>query len=87
MTHKNDIKFKFFEAKLNEDTAELARGYDGVCIFVNDTANAAVIDKLYSYGIKIIALRCAGYNNVDVKHAFGKIHVVHVPAYSPYAVA
>ena len=84
---ENGVKFKFFEAKLNEDTAELARGYDGVCIFVNDTANAAVLDKLNEYGIKIIALRCAGYNNVDVKHAFGKIHVVHVPAYSPYAVA
>ena len=58
-----------------------------MCIFVNDTANAAVIDKLYNMGVKIIALRCAGYNNVDVKHAFGRVHVVHVPAYSPYAVA
>lgn len=84
---ENGIKFKFFEAKLNEDTADLAAGYDGVCIFVNDTANAEVIDKLYAAGVKIIALRCAGYNNVDVRHAFGKIHVMHVPAYSPYAVA
>lgn len=84
---ENGIKFKFFEAKLNEDTADLAAGYDGVCIFVNDTANAEVIDKLYTAGAKIIALRCAGYNNVDVRHAFGKIHVMHVPAYSPYAVA
>ena len=82
-----NIEYKFYETKLNEDTAELAKGFDGVCVFVNDTVNAAVIDKLYSYGVKIIALRCAGYNNVDVKHAFGKIHVVHVPAYSPYAVA
>ena len=49
--------------------------------------NKAVIDKLYEYGVKLIALRSAGYNNVDVKAAFGKIHVVHVPAYSPYAVA
>ena len=84
---ENDIEFKYFETKLNEDTAELANGFDGVCIFVNDTANAAVIDKLYNMGVKIIALRCAGYNNVDVKHAFGRVHVVHVPAYSPYAVA
>lgn len=84
---ENGIEFKYFETKLNEDTAELANGFDGVCIFVNDTANAAVIDKLYNMGIKMIALRCAGYNNVDVKHAFGRVHVVHVPAYSPYAVA
>ena len=83
----DDLKFKFFETKLNIDTVELAHGCDGVCIFVNDTADAQVIDKLYEIGVKIIALRCAGYNNVDVKHAFGKIHVVHVPAYSPYAVA
>lgn len=83
----NDIKFKFYETKLNEDTADLARGYDGVCVFVNDTVNAAVIDKLYEYGIRLIALRCAGYNNVDISHAYGKIHIVRVPAYSPYAVA
>lgn len=82
-----DIEFKFFETKLNEDTVGLAQGCDGVCVFVNDTVNAAVIDALYDLGVKIIALRCAGYNNVDVKHAFGKIHVMHVPSYSPYAVA
>ncbi|MBR4961308.1 MAG: 2-hydroxyacid dehydrogenase [Clostridia bacterium] len=84
---ENDIKFKFFEAKLNEDTAELAHGFDGVCVFVNDTVNAAVIDKLVELGVRIVALRCAGFNNVDMKYAFGKIHVVRVPAYSPYAVA
>ena len=81
------VDFKFFETKLNEDTAELAAGFDAVCIFVNDTANAAVIDKLHSLGVKAIALRCAGFNNVDVKHAFKKLHVFRVPAYSPYAVA
>ena len=64
-----------------------AKGCDAVCVFVNDSVNKAVIDKLYEYGVKLIALRSAGYNNVDVKAAFGKIHVVHVPAYSPYAVA
>ena len=84
---KKGIQFKFFEPKLSEDTVELARGFDGVCIFVNDTANAAVIDRLHELGVKVIALRCAGFNNVDVKHCFGKIHVVRVPAYSPYAVA
>ena len=81
------IEFKYFETKLNEDTVDLANGYDGVCVFVNDTVNDSVIDRLYENGVKTIALRCAGYNNVDVKHAFGKIHVFRVPAYSPYAVA
>ena len=81
------LEFKFLETKLNEDTVELAKGCDAVCVFVNDTVNAAVIEKLYEYGVKLVALRSAGYNNVDVQAAFGKIHVVHVPAYSPYAVA
>lgn len=83
----DDIKIKYYETKLNEDTVDLAKGCDGVCVFVNDTVNSVVIDRLYEMGIKIIALRCAGFNNVDVKHAFGKIHIVRVPAYSPYAVA
>jgi len=81
------IEFKYFETKLNEDTVELANGYDGVCVFVNDTVNKTVIDKLVSYGIRLLALRCAGFNNVDVKYAYGKLHVFRVPAYSPYAVA
>ncbi len=81
------IKFKYFETKLNEDTAYLARGFDGVCAFVNDTVDSAVIDRLCEVGIKILALRCAGFNNVDTKYAFGKIHILRVPAYSPYAVA
>lgn len=84
---QNDIQFRFLETKLNEDTAALAAGCDAVCVFVNDDVNAAVIDKLYEHGVRLIALRSAGYNNVDVRAAFGKIHVVHVPAYSPYAVA
>ena len=83
----HDIAFRFLETKLNEDSVELAKGSDAVCVFVNDTVNAAVIEKLYEYGVKLIALRSAGYNNVDVKAAFGKVHVAHVPAYSPYAVA
>ena len=82
-----DVEVKYLETKLSEHTAELARGCDAVCVFVNDTVNAAVIDKLYECGVKMIALRCAGYNNVDLQRAYGRIHVVHVPAYSPYAVA
>ena len=84
---EKDIAFKFFEAKLNEDTVELARGYDGVCAFVNDTISAPVIDKLAEMGVRVLALRCAGFNNVDVRHAYGRLHVLRVPAYSPYAVA
>ena len=81
------IEFKIYETKLNEDTVSLAAGSDAVCVFVNDTVNAPVIDRLAEYGVRAVALRCAGYNNVDLEHAFGKIHVMHVPAYSPYAVA
>ena len=84
---ENGVTFKYFETKLNEDTAELAHGFDGVCVFVNDTVNAAVIDRLYEMGVRVVALRCAGFNNVDMKHAFGRVHVLRVPAYSPYAVA
>ena len=83
----HDMQFMFLETKLNEDTVALAKGSDAVCVFVNDTVNTAVIDTLFEYRVRLIALRSAGYNNVDVQSAFGKIHVVHVPAYSPYAVA
>lgn len=82
-----DLEIKYFETHLNEDTVSLAAGFDGVCVFVNDILNKTVIDKLYELGVKVIALRCAGFNNVDTKACFGKIHVYRVPAYSPYAVA
>jgi len=83
--YKYDIKF--FEHKLNADTAVLADGYEVVCVFVNDTLNDEVIDILYNGGVKLIALRCAGYNNVDFSSTYGKINVVRVPAYSPFSVA
>lgn len=79
--------FKYFENKLNADTAFMAKGMDGAVAFVNDTVNAAAIEQLYEGGVRVLAMRCAGYNNIDFKAAFGKIHVVRVPAYSPYAVA
>lgn len=79
--------FRFFETKLNEDTFRLAEGCEAVCVFVNDTVNSRVIDGLHAMGVRLLALRCAGYNNVDVAYAYKKLHVVHVPAYSPYAVA
>ena len=84
---KAGVTFKFFEAKLSEDTVDLAKGYDGVCVFVNDTVNRAVIDRLVAFDISLVALRCAGFNNVDLEHAKGRVHIVRVPAYSPYAVA
>ncbi len=84
---EHGMEMKYFEAKLNEDTVELAAGADAVCVFVNDTVNAAVIERLCALNIRIVALRCAGFNNVDMKYAFGRVHVLRVPAYSPYAVA
>lgn len=81
------IEVKFYETHLNADTVQLAQGFDSVCIFVNDVVNEYVVEKLYSYGIKIIVLRCAGFNNVDLRACKGKIQVFRVPAYSPYAVA
>ena len=82
-----ELEIKYFETRLNEDTVSLASGYDAVCVFVNDTVNAAVVEKLYRYGIRLIVLRCAGFNNVDMAACQGKIRVFRVPAYSPHAVA
>lgn len=81
------IEVKYFEPNLNEDTVSLAAGFDAVCVFVNDTVNAAVVDKLYQLGIKVIVLRCAGFNNVDIRACRDKLRVFRVPAYSPHAVA
>src|SRR4249919_3010435 len=78
----------FFEVRLNEQTANLARGCNALCAFVNDQLNKAVLNTLKEMGIKIIAQRCAGFNNVDVVAAAeNNITVVRVPAYSPHAVA
>lgn len=81
------IEIKYFESNLNIDTVSLAAGFDAVCVFVNDIINAEVVQKLYDLGVKAIALRCAGFNNVDIKACQGKLRVFRVPAYSPYAVA
>ena len=86
-TAKTDLEIKYFETRLNEDTVSLAAGYDAVCVFVNDTVSAPVVEKLYAMGVKVIALRCAGFNNVDIRACQGKLPVYRVPAYSPYAVA
>lgn len=86
LAHEN-IKFKYFESKLTIDNAALIKGFEGVCIFVNDKVDRDVIDELVKNGVKAIFLRCAGFNNVDVSYCYGKIHCFRVPAYSPYAVA
>lgn len=88
--HENEkygYKLKYFDYHLGPETARLAVGYDAVCAFVNDVIDEPTINALYEAGIRHIALRCAGYNNVDFKAAYGKCHVTRVPAYSPYAVA
>lgn len=77
----------YYETRLTKDTCRLAEGCDAVCVFVNDDVSREVIDELVKMNVRLIALRCAGYNNVDVEYAYGRIHVVRVPAYSPYAVA
>lgn len=87
-TALNDkFRFKYFDFKLNEDTAIMAKDCDGVIVFVNDIINSKVIDILVKNGCKIIALRCAGFNNVDINYAKEKIAVARVPMYSPYAIA
>ena len=90
MTFNNvnkDYEIHYFEDKLNIKTVILAKGMDVVCAFVNDEITKDVIEKLDEYGIHLVALRCAGFNNVDIDAAYKKVHVVRVPAYSPYAVA
>lgn len=82
------FELEFFDFLLNEKTVKMAEGADAVCIFVNDDASRPVLAKLAKLGIKTVALRCAGFNNVDLQAAaeFG-IQVVRVPAYSPEAIA
>lgn len=81
------VEIKYFEPNLNRDTVTLAAGFDAVCVFVNDTVDAVVVEKLCQLGVKAIVLRCAGFNNVDIKACEGKLRVFRVPAYSPHAVA
>ena len=71
----------------SEETVFLAKGYDAVCIFVNDHVNAQMIDTLHEMGVKALLLRSAGYNHVDTRAAKGKVAVLRVPSYSPEAVA
>ena len=81
------LEMHYFETRLTADTVALARGHDCVIAFVNDTIDRTVLDTLHAYGIFLLAMRCAGYNNVDTHAAYGKVHIVRVPSYSPHAVA
>jgi D-lactate dehydrogenase len=82
------VRWYFYEFRLSPQTAQAATGAKAVCVFVNDTVDADCINKLADLGVKLIALRCAGFNNVDLKTAKArKVPVVRVPAYSPHAVA
>ena len=87
VNEKYNYDIRYYKGHLNPNNVVLTQDTDVVCIFVNDTADAAVIDALVDNGVKLLALRCAGFNNVDLKAAKGKLPVVRVPAYSPYAVA
>lgn len=85
---RQEHSLEFFEARLTKASAPLARGFPTVCVFVNDVLDEAALTDLAEHGLKVIALRCAGFNNVDLTTAdrLG-IQVVRVPAYSPHAVA
>jgi len=88
VNHEYGFDIEFFDFLLTEKTAKTAKGYDGVCLFVNDIGNRAVLEELKSEGVKFIALRCAGFNNIDLEAAKElDMPVVRVPAYSPEAVA
>lgn len=83
-----NIKWRFFDFRLNEATAVTAKDAQAVCIFVNDIADRPCLEKLAQEGVKLIALRCAGYNNLDLIAAKDlNLMVTRVPAYSPHAVA
>ncbi|MCF7832369.1 MAG: 2-hydroxyacid dehydrogenase [Candidatus Marinimicrobia bacterium] len=81
------FEISYFKTHLNKDTVELTDGFDAICAFVNDKLDKVVLDHLQEHGIELVALRCAGYNNVDLRHAYERVHVLRVPSYSPYSVA
>ncbi|ELR71963.1 D-lactate dehydrogenase [Fulvivirga imtechensis AK7] len=84
----HNVEFHYFEDSLSEETADFARGFEAVCIFVNDRATRHIVEKLAANGVRLIVLRSAGFNHVDLEAvADHGIKVVRVPAYSPYAVA
>lgn len=87
VNEKYNYDIRYYKGHLNPNNVVLTQDADAVCIFVNDTADATVINALVENDVKLLALRCAGFNNVDLAAAKDKLPVVRVPAYSPYAVA
>ncbi len=87
LAEQMNYQIKFRSVRLDEDSAGLAKGHDAICAFVNDDLNKNVINELIDAGIKGILMRCAGYNNVDLEAAKGKLKILRVPGYSPEAVA
>lgn len=82
------LEFEYTNQALNEDTVKLAEGFEGISLFTADSASASVLEKLYLCGVRYIALRSVGYDNIDLKKARALgIKVANVPAYSPYSVA
>lgn len=84
---KYNFEMKFLKLKLTKETAYLTKGYDVVSAFTNDTIDSETVEILAQNGIKLLAMRCAGFNNVDLKSIKNRFQVVRVPAYSPYAIA
>ena len=87
VNEKYGFEILYHKGQLNRNNVVLTQGMDAICIFVHDTADTAIIEQMAGYGVKLIALRAAGYNNVDLAAAKDKLKVVRVPADSPYAVA
>ena len=85
--YEDKYDITYFDTALNNKTVNLAKGFEAICVFVNDVINKEVIDKLVEEQVKIILLRCAGFNNVDVDYCYKKIHVARVPSYSPTSIA
>ena len=81
------LEISYFESRLSVNNVSVTSGFDAICIFVNDNVDAQVAARLREHNVRLIALRCAGYNNIDFKSLDPAIKVVRVPAYSPYAVA
>ena len=86
--HEKKHEFVYFEARLSSQTTSLCQGFDAICAFINDDLSQLVLEAIAELGVRYIALRSAGFNNVDLPIAQSRgLTVVRVPAYSPYAVA
>lgn len=87
INERYNYEITYFESRLKKNNVALTKGFDVVCVFVNDIIDKEILDSLAENGIKLIALRCAGYNNVDFKSIDDRLRVVRVPSYSPYSIA